>query len=235
MMEEDVHEYYHFLLTVCRDEDIPLTAAYRQLREFLERLCRTQMPDGSLQMTDLSARISFVASKAGLSVVEQNRLHTFRLTSNAVLNRQAEPSRENLLRDVKTLAFFVKRLTGDEIPAVLYRLLPRADATYIVSPPARERVRRMRVCFQYADEAFLYVSPVDTVADEPLRVRYNVPQVNEEFAETCRLLWRHAQVNLLDVAVDEAGILTPSFIILEPDYLLHRWCRPPSRGCSPCA
>ena len=96
-MQEEVREYYHFLLTVCRDENIPLTTAYRQLREFLERLCRTQMPDGSLQMTDLSARISFVASKAGLSVVEQNRLHTFRLTSNAVLNRLAEPSRENLL------------------------------------------------------------------------------------------------------------------------------------------
>lgn len=215
-MKED----YHFLFTVCQDENIPLTAAYRQLREFLERLCRTQMPDGSLQMTDLSARISFVASKAGLSVVEQNRLHTFRLTSNAVLNRQAEPLRENLLRDVKTLAFFVKRLTGEDIPVALYRLLPRADATYIVAPPAKERIRRMRVCFQYADDTYLYVSPVDSVADEPLRVRYNVPQVNEEFAETCQLLWRHAQVNLLDVAMDEAGILTPSFIILEPDYLL---------------
>ena len=219
-MQEEVREYYYFLLTVCRDENIPLTTAYRQLREFLERLCRTQMPDGSLQMTDLSARISFVASKAGLSVVEQNRLHTFRLTSNAVLNRLAEPSRENLLRDIKTLTFFVKKLTGEEIPAELYRLLPRADATYIVSPPAKERVRRMRVCFQYADDTYLYVLPVDTVADEPLRVRYNVPQVNEEFAETCQLLWRHAQVNLLDVAVDEAGVLTPSFIILEPDYLL---------------
>ena len=219
-MQEEVREYYYFLLTVCRDENIPLTTAYRQLREFLERLCRTQMPDGSLQMTDLSARISFVASKAGLSVVEQNRLHTFRLTSNAVLNRLAEPSRENLLRDIKTLTFFVKKLTGEEIPVELYRLLPRADATYIVSPPAKERVRRMRVCFQYADDTYLYVLPVDTVADEPLRVRYNVPQVNEEFAETCQLLWRHAQVNLLDVAVDEAGVLTPSFIILEPDYLL---------------
>ena len=219
-MQEEAREYYYFLLTVCRDENIPLTTAYRQLREFLERLCRTQMPDGSLQMTDLSARISFVASKAGLSVVEQNRLHTFRLTSNAVLNRLAEPSRENLLRDIKTLTFFVKKLTGEEVPAELYRLLPRADATYIVSPPAKERVRRMRVCFQYADDTYLYVLPVDTVADEPLRVRYNVPQVNEEFAETCQLLWRHAQVNLLDVAVDEAGVLTPSFIILEPDYLL---------------
>lgn len=219
-MVDGIQEYYDTLLTVCREEGFPPDSAYRQLRELLERLCRTQMPDGSLQMTDLSARINFVASKLGLSVVEQNRLHTFRLTSNAILNRQAEPQREQLLRDAKTLAFFVKRLTGEELPAGLYRLLPRADATYVVAPPAKERVKRMRVSFQYADDAYLYVSPVDTVADEPLRVRYNVPQVNGEFAETCRLLWRHAQVNLLDVAVDEAGVLTPSFIILEPDYLL---------------
>ena len=220
MMDCEVKEYFSILLEACHVEEISLDVAYRQLRELLERLCRTQMPDGSLQMTDLSARISFVASKAGLSTVEQNRLHTFRRTSNAILNRQAEPQREQLLRDAKTLAFFVKRLTGEEIPAELYRLLPRADATYIVAPPAKERIKRMRVCFQYADDTYLYVLPVDTVADEPLRVRYNVPQINEEFAETCRILWRHAQVNLLDVTVDEVGILTPSFIILEPDYLI---------------
>lgn len=64
-MKEEAREYYHFLLAVCRDENIPLVTVYRQLREFLERLCRTQMPDGSLQMTDLSARVSFVASKWG--------------------------------------------------------------------------------------------------------------------------------------------------------------------------
>ena len=78
----------------------------------------------------------------------------------------------------------------------------------------------MRVCFQYADEQYLYVTPLDEVSEKPYLVRYNIPQINEEFAETCKLLWRHAQVNLLDVAVDEAGILTPSFIVLEPDYLL---------------
>lgn len=216
----EVEEYFDVLLAVCKEGNLSLDMAYRQMRELLERLCRTQMADSSLQMTDLSARISFVASKAGLSMVEQNRLHTFRLTSNAILNRQAEPSREQLLRDAKTLAFFIRRLTGEDIPAGLYRLLPHADATYVVSPLAKERIRRMRVCFQYADDAFLYVLPVDRLADEPLRVRYNVPQINEEFAETCQLLWRHAQVNLLDVAVDDAGILTPSFIILEPDYLI---------------
>lgn len=108
----------------------------------------------------------------------------------------------------------------EDIPLELYRLFPRADATYLVAPPARERVQRMRVCFQYADEQYLYVTPLDEVSEQPYLVRYNVPQINEEFAETCKLLWRHAQVNLLDVAIDEAGILTPSFIVLEPDYLL---------------
>ena len=42
-MKEEAREYYHFLLTVCQDENIPLVTVYRQLREVLERLCRTQM------------------------------------------------------------------------------------------------------------------------------------------------------------------------------------------------
>lgn len=220
MENKEVKEYYQLLLDACRCEDAQLAGAYRQLRELLEHACRTQLPDSSLQMTDLSARVNFVASKVGLSVVEQNRLHTFRLTSNDILNHRTPPVREQLLRDAKTLAFFIKRLTGENIPDELYRLLPQADATYIIAPPASKHFRRLRVSFLHADEKFLYVMPVDTVADEPLRVRYNVPQVNDEFADTCRLLWQHAQLNLVDVAADEAGILTPSFIILEPDYLI---------------
>ena len=213
-------ESYEILLAVCRAEDAYLSVGYKQMCDLLERICRAQMQNESLQMTDLSARISFVSAKVGLSVAEQNRLHTFRLTSNAILNRQQEPNREQLLRDAKTLAFFIRKLLDEDIPLELYRLLPRADVTYLVAPPARERVQRMRVCFQYADEQYLYVTPLDEVSEQPYLVRYNVPQINEEFAETCKQLWRHAQVNLLDVAIDEAGILTPSFIVLEPDYLL---------------
>ncbi|KAA6327148.1 hypothetical protein EZS27_023843, partial [termite gut metagenome] len=193
----------------------------KQMRNLLERLCRTQMQDESLQMTDLSARISFVAAKVGLDIHEQNRLHAFRLTSNKILNRKEKPDREKLLRDSKTLAFFVKRLFRQEIPTELYRLLPKADATYITSSfPAQEKIRRMRVCFQYSDETYLYVTPVDDMADEPLRVRCHVPDVNVEFDDTCKLLWQHTQINLLDVQVDKTGVLIPSFIVLEPDYLI---------------
>ena len=213
-------ESYELLLAVCRADDSYLAVGYKQMRDLLERFCRFYMHNESLQMTDLSARISFVAAKVGLSVVEQNRLHTFRLTSNAILNRKQEPVREHLLRDAKTIAFFIRKLSGEDIPEELYRLFPKADATYLVAPPARERVQRMRVCFQYADEQYLYVTPLDEVSEKPYLVRYNIPQINEEFAETCKLLWRHAQLNLLDTAIDKAGILTPSFIVLEPDYLI---------------
>ncbi len=213
-------EYYAVLLAVCRQEEMSLSAAYRRMRELLELLCRTRMPDGNLQITDLAARISFVAIRLGLSVAEQNRLHTFRLTSNDVLNRRALPLPGHLLRDAKTLAFFIKRLTGEMIPDELYRLLPQADATYIVSPPAKEHLLRMRASFLYADDTYLYVQSFDRLCNEPLRVCYNVPQVNEEFAGTCASLWPNAQLNLLDVDVDDRGVLTPKFIVLEPDYLV---------------
>ena len=216
----EAREYYDLLRAVCRTEASSWKGAYRQMRGLLEMLCHTQTEDGSLQMTDLAARINYVGAKLGLSVVELNRLHSFRLTSNDILNRRAEPEREHLLRDAKTLAFFIKRLTKEDIPEDLHRLLPRADATYIVAPPAKEHVHRLRATFLHADDTYLYIRPSDTLCDDPLRVRHGVPQVNEEFSETCRLLWPGAQLNLLDVAVDEAGVLTPSFIVLEPDYLI---------------
>ncbi|KAA6344371.1 RecBCD enzyme subunit RecD [termite gut metagenome] len=220
-MTSEPTEYYYILLSLCQREEISLTESYKQMRNLLERLCRTQMQDESLQMTDLSARISYVAAKIGLDIHEQNRLHTFRLTSNKILHRQEKPDREKLLRDAKTLAFFVKRLFGQDIPAELYRLLPKVDATYTTSPlSARGKIRRMRVCFQYSDETYLYVTPVDDVADEPLRVCYHIPDINIEFDDTCKLLWQHAQINLLDVQVDKTGVLIPSFIVLEPDYLI---------------
>ena len=166
MEKVECRESYDLLLAVCRLNDIELTIGYKQLRDMLERLCRTQMQNEGLQMTDLSARISFVAAKMGLSVVEQNRLHTFRLTSNAILNRVEQPTREHLMRDAKTLAFFVRKMYDEDIPTALYQLLPRADATYIVAPPAVRKEKRMRVCFQYSDEQYLYVTPLDELSDE---------------------------------------------------------------------
>ncbi|MDR0895087.1 MAG: AAA family ATPase [Prevotellaceae bacterium] len=81
----------------------------------------------------------------------------------------------------------------------------------------------MRVLFQYSDDNYLYVLPIDAASPhegDVLRVRYNLPQVNDAFTASCRMLWRDAALNLLNVTTDAAGTLLPAFIIIEPDYLI---------------
>ena len=90
MNEVETKEAYGLLKAICQVSDEGLTNGYKELRNLLERLCRSTMTNEHLQMTDLSARISWISSAFKLSTTEQNRLHTFRLTSNNILNKREQ-------------------------------------------------------------------------------------------------------------------------------------------------
>ena len=211
---------YDILLAAASCKEDELKVAYRQLRELLEECCKSQLDETAFQKADLAACINYVAVKLNLSNVAQHRLHTFRLTSNAILNHQEEPTRDSLLRDVKTLAFFLQLISNQPIPPALHRLLPQADATYNAAPLSLRKEKYIRVSYLYKDEHYLYVQSLDKSFEKPLKVRYNLEDVNAEFAETCSLLWPQAILNFLDVSIDSEGILFPAIIVLEPDYLL---------------
>ena len=220
-MNEEIAEYYEELYNLCAvEQEQPLARRYRQLREALERVMRQQMMGTGLQATDLAARINYVATQFALDGREQNQLHTFRLTSNDILNHRKEPSEQEFLRDLRAVAYAYRKIFHEDIPPKLYTLLPKQETTPAVKREKETRIRRIRVCFDYADESYLYVRPIDVLEEEPVKVNYNKPGVNEEFKDTMEELWRYAQLNLLDVTVDDNGVYTPSFIVLEPDYLL---------------
>jgi len=220
-MNEEIAEYYEELYNLCVvEQEQPLARRYRQLREALERVMRQQMMGTGLQATDLAARINYVATQFALDGREQNQLHTFRLTSNDILNHRKEPSEQEFLRDLRAVAYAYRKIIHEDIPPKLYTLLPKQETTPAVKREKETRIRRIRVCFDYADESYLYVRPIDVLEEEPVKVNYNKPGVNEEFKDTVEELWRYAQLNLLDVTVDDNGVYTPSFIVLEPDYLL---------------
>ena len=220
-MNEEIAEYYEELYNLCAvEQEQPLARRYRQLREALERVMRQQMMGTGLQATDLAARINYVATQFALDGREQNQLHTFRLTSNDILNHRKEPSEQEFLRDLRAVAYAYRKIFHEDIPLKLYTLLPKQETTPAVKREKETRIRRIRVCFDYADESYLYVRPIDVLEEEPVKVNYNKPGVNEEFKDTVDELWRYAQLNLLDVTVDDNGVYTPSFIVLEPDYLL---------------
>ena len=219
-MDADVREIYLELWTLCVNQERPLLHRYRSLRASFERVIREQMQNVSLQATDLAARINYVAAQFSLDHAMTNALHTFRLTCNEVMNHRKEPVAQEFIRDLRAVADAYTCIFSTPVPKELEDILPKQVKKTSMK---REKIvlsRRLRVCFEYADEEFLYVYPVDEVSDEPWRVRYNVLGVNEEFTEGVTDFWKHAQLNLLDVKQNEDGTYTPSFIVLEPDYLI---------------
>ena len=219
-MTEQVREIYLVLWTLCQEVERPLRHRYRALRECFERMVREQMQNVALQATDLSARINYLATQFALEGSVKNALHTFRLTSNDVMNHRKEPTSEEFLRDVAAVSEALRVIFHTPIPKELKEILPKRASKSSMKREKIELTRRIRVCFDYADEEFMYVHPVDEVSEEHWRVRYNQMGINEEFTEGISAFWRHAQLNLLDVKIHEDGTYTPSFIVLEPDYLL---------------
>ena len=218
-MVEDIRELFEELLSLCKNEACALHD-YRILRESFERVIREKVSSAALQTTDLAARINYLSNSMSLDSKTRNALHTFRLTSNDVLNHRKEPVKEEFLRDVRSVAGIYSRLFNTPIPQELDSLFLVDCSLSLMKWEKTERIRRVRVSFEYADDAFLYVTPVDEVSEENWKVRYRVPGVNEEFTESVEECWRYAQLNLLDVAVNNDGTYTPSFIVLEPDYLI---------------
>lgn len=219
-MTEEVREIYLELWTLCQDAERPLRHRYRSLRDSFERVARERMHNVALQATDLAARINYLSTQYSLGDSAKNALHTFRLTSNDVMNHRKEPTLEDFLRDIRSVAEAYRTILSTPVPKELDAILPEKSVKYSMKRAKFERIRRVRVCFDYADDEFLFVHPVDEVSEACWKVRYNQMGVNDEFTEGISDFWRHAQLNLLDVKVNEDGTYTPDFIVLEPDYLL---------------
>lgn len=219
-MNEEVREIYIELWKLCAETERPLRHRYRLLRESFERVAREQMQNVSLQSTDLAARINYLSAQFSLKDWCKNALHTFRLTSNEVMNHRKSPLLDEFLRDVRSVAEAYQGIFDAPIPKELEELLPKKIWKTSMKRGKIETIRRVRVCFDYADEEFLYVHPVDEVSEDCWKVRYNLAGINDEFTEGISDFWRHAQLNLLDVKQHEDGTFAPSFIVLEPDYLI---------------
>ena len=146
-MEEDIRELYEELLSLCKNEGCSLQD-YRTLRESFERVIRERMCAVGLQATDLAARINYLSSSVGLDGKMRNALHTFRLTSNDVLNHRKEPVKEEFLRDVRSVAGMYSRLFDVEIPQDLESLLPAETKASSMKWEKKEQIRRVRVCFE---------------------------------------------------------------------------------------
>lgn len=194
--------------------NLSLRNKYIRLKRILERSCKEITSDESLQFPSLFSRLVFIAQKKELPKSLEWRLQDIRIKASYLLRDE-----KNLIypyqytQAKETLEKFFLFISSERNLEFVGDFISENDASLSL-----DRIRVQVVDIDTANEILLCLS--DIVADQTLAVRYNVVKVNDVFNETISRLWIGAQINLIDVRLDELGCYIPKMFVLEPDYLI---------------
>lgn len=189
---------------------------YIQLKRLLEISSKEITANESLQFPSLFSRLVFISQKYNLPKSLEWQLQHIRVTAAFLQQDNKHVISEKQYQQAKdTVLKFWSILSGNE---------NTQDADTIESSEHTDStlpLNRIRVQVVAIDsESELLICKTDTLFNEDLNVRYNVTLVNEYFNETIEHLWIGAQLNLIDVKIDNNGYYIPKIIVLEPDYLI---------------
>ncbi len=208
---DDLYEIYQ--------SPIALKYKYAKMRSLLERLCKMYTAQEALPFSNLFARLNHVCASSKLGKQKTFRVHNFRIIAEKVSQEIFLPNETIYLQHLSILADTFAHILREEIPLELALHLPQ-----IVDSPVTKRSmdyhERIRVQVIEVDDEYIYAIDEEHPADEQVRIRFNELGVNLEFNQTVRSLWNGAQLNLIQVHIDDAGIYHPELLIVEPDYLL---------------
>ena len=195
------------------------TDKYPKMRSLLERICKNLTSKERIQFSNLFSRLSYVCDKTKLDKTSTFQINTLRINANKVLHSSYKPTSEEYLQDLRALSNVLKHFYDVEIPPDLKSIFPKNEYQR-PKQKQEETYDRIRIEVSTTDSDFIYGFDEKNPTDEPIKVRYNVNELNQEFNPTVLKLWKGCQLNLIDVTIDDNNIYLASLIILEPDYLI---------------
>lgn len=212
-------EFFDDLIDV-HNGQIAIKDRYPRLRSLLERSCKDLTTDENIQFSNLFSRLNYVCDKTKLDKRKTYQINSLRINANKVLHSDFSPTEEEYLQDLKALSNALSHFYEVNIPTELNSILPTTD---YFKPKQRQgnNHKRIRVEVSSIDDDFIYAFDEENPTEEPIKIKYHVAGINDEFNETVSKLWKGCQLNLIDVTVDDNGLYLPDLIILEPDYLIN--------------
>lgn len=196
---------------------LSLRNKYIRLKQVLERVCKDITASESLQFPSLFSRLVFIGQKYELPKSLEWQLQNIRIKAsclqrndkNLVSPGQYQQAREGLEN-------FLLYIEGEKQDFNYVE-----DTVFDYEPVSQDLSNKIRVQILEIDaEDELLICRSETLIGQSLKVKYNVSPVNNIFNETIERLWIGAQLNLIDVKVDDAGFYIPKMFVLEPDYLI---------------
>ncbi len=179
-----------------------------------------------LQFSTLFARMAYAGHRYELSASVQYYLHTFRRLAAQVHHRQVEMTDADLLQlGTKALCTAIKAMLGANPPAELQPYLAHHWPVAWKTAECKAFHHHMRVLALVDDPTQQHLlARSETAPDTLVRIAYNATAHNENFQPTILAIQKvfgfPTTLNLIDVDVDEQGVLRPKAMVVEPDYLV---------------
>ena len=198
------------------DSSLSVKDRYIQLKGLLEISSKEITASESLQFPSLFSRLVFISQKYNLPKSLEWQLQHIRVTAAFLQQDNKHVVSENQYQKAKdTVLKLWNIVSGDE---KIQDTGPIESLEHADTSLPLDKIR-VQVAAINPESEFL-ICKSDTLFNEELIVKYNVTPINEHFKETIERLWVGAQLNLIDVKIDDKGYYIPNAFVLEPDYLI---------------
>lgn len=207
--------YFDELLEIHSDTSLAIKEKYKKLRDLLEKITKEITKNEVVNFSNLFSRLTFVVDK----YKAKRTIQRFRITANKINTEGYEVTQEEYSTHFQYFAEFIGKVFNVDPPVEIQKHFPEKEFVPVIKKQASASVTELRVEIIEINENFLVCDFENNNGEEPLRVSINNLEYNNAF-NNINSFWKGAQLNLVNIDIDENGIYYPKFIILEPDYLV---------------
>ncbi|MCC6463217.1 MAG: AAA family ATPase [Saprospiraceae bacterium] len=224
MLPEAAPLLYRELIRIATHPDWAAREKVLALAGLQERLFFEATKQEQLAFSTLFARISYAGHLYQIQPDTLRLIHAFRRTA-ARVRAGYSPTDRDVRLGLKAIAETVLIVCQTALPGELLEHLPAADEWRFAPPEIWDYKARARVvAVRDEPEKNYFLAYDDENPGQPVRVRYQLPDRNDNFNPSIRLIRSvfgfPVTLNLLEVDIDRQGDYRPRVFVIEPDYLV---------------
>jgi superfamily I DNA and/or RNA helicase len=207
--------YLDELSEIYFDEALTIVEKYSKLRELLDKISKELTKNEVVNFSNLFSRITFIIAK-----YQTNRtIHRFRTAANDIVFNKKEVQEEEFRTHIKYFVLFVTKIFNCNIPEKIGNEFPEKDFFIAPKKSVNRKIKELRVEIVEIQDNYLICDYEDNNENEFIKVGL-LNEYGHNNINSIANFWNHAQLNLINIEIDDSGIYFPAFIILEPDYLV---------------
>lgn len=207
--------YLDELSEIYFDDTLNIVEKYSKLRELLDKISKELTKNEVVNFSNLFSRITFIIAK-----YQTNRtIHRFRTAANDIVFNKKEVVVEEYRTHIKYFVLFIAKIFNCSIPDKIQNEFPEKEFVGTQKKSHNKKITELRVEIVEIQDNYLICDYEDNNENEFIKVGL-LNEYGHNNINSIANFWNHAQLNLVNIEIDDNGIYFPALIILEPDYLV---------------